>query len=823
MDVPSFAPQKFTADRLGEFFLRVTRGLIIAVVATLPLLFVPGLTTLTGVMKTYLVLAAVLLALVAYSLGVLRRGSIAFRFPLLLVGWWSVVAAAVVAGLMAPQVKVAFLGTGLEIHTVGFLLLGGVLMTMMQLFREVKPAIVYLYGGLFVSAFVLALWHIARLMFGADALSFGILSSSAATLVGSFNDLALFLTLVVLVGLISLLQLTLPKALEIALAVIMVVSLVMLGVINFSAVWFVLGLFSLLLLMYALTKGRIGAARTSTPPSIAVTVLSLVVFMTSLVFIIGGASLGSTIAAKTGISYLEVRPSMTATLDILKATYQENAFTGSGPNHFNEAWTLHKDQSLNQSLFWNTPFNAGNGYITTWFVTGGLLAVIAWLGFIALFVVQGVRTLLRSSASDQFWYFIATVSFAVAAFVWGMALFYVPGPVILFLGFVCTGLFIVAGEALSQKSYRTVNLLTNTRSGFVLIATVMIVIIGAVGVGYQASRHVAAFATFASASSIPVSENQVAEVTTTVARAYGFYQSDTFVRDLAAYQLREIQILAAKANPTAADTQRFGAILTASLESSSAAIAQRRSDARNWRVRGDIYSVLATAKIEGAYDRAVSDYNEARVRDPQNPYYDAQGAILAMSKDDAASARAALAEALKKKPNYTDALILLSQMDIAAGNIDEAIKSTEALISLESTNPGRYYQLGVLLSAKGSRDMAISAFSQAVALNPQYANARYLRAIEVLATGDKDTALAELAIVRDLNPDNAVVTDLIGKIERNEVTADTIKNGQTNSVSEPAPETTTDGEVTTVSTAPDTDLLTPINTVPTTASSTPTE
>lgn len=823
MEIPSFVPQKFTTDRLGEFFLRVTRALLIGVVAFLPLLFMPGLTALTGVMKTYMVLGVVLLALVTYSLGVLRRGSVAFRFPTLLLAWWAVVGVAAVAGLMAPQVTVAFLGTGIEIHTVGFVLIGGVLMSMMQLFREAKPSIVYIYGGLLLSAFVLALWHIARLILGADALSFGILSSAAASVIGSFNDLALFFTLVVLVGLISLLQLALPRALEIALVVITVLSLVMLGVINFSAVWFVLGLFSLLLLMYALTKGRIGAVRTTASPSIAVTVLSLVVFVTSLIFVIGGASLGSMIASKTGVSYLEVRPSMSATLDILKATYRENAFTGSGPNHFNEAWTQHKDQSLNVSLFWSTPFNAGNGYVTTWFVTGGLLAVIAWVAFLALFAVQGARTLLRTGANDQFWYFIATVSFAVAAFVWGTALFYVPGPVILLLAFVCTGLFIVASEALSQKSYRTLNLLTNTRSGFVLIASVMIVIIGAVGVGYQAARHVAAFAAFASASAIPGGENQAAEVTSTVARAYSYYQSDTFVRDLASYQLREMQILAAKTEPTAADTQRFSALLTAALESSSAAIAQRGSDARNWRVRGDIYSVLAAAKIEGAYDRAVSDYNEARARDPQNPYYDAQAAVLAMSKDDTAGARSALGEALRKKPNYTDALILLSQMDIAAGNIDEAIRTTEALISLEPANPGRYYQLGVLLSAKGDREMSISAFSQAIALNPQYANARYLRAIEVLAAGNKAEALAELAIVRDLNPDNAVVADLIAKIERDEVTAETIKSGQTNAVSEPAPETTADGDVTTVSNAPDTDLLTPVNTIPATASSTAAE
>jgi tetratricopeptide (TPR) repeat protein len=814
MDTPSFAPVTFTTDRISSLFLKLTRWVLVAAIVLLPLLFIPGAAVLLGVSKVMLMVAAVLLALITYSLYVLRRGSISLRFPPVLLAWWGVVLAASIAGLMAPQMKIAFLGLGLEIHTIGFLILGGVLMTMMMLFRDAKPTILYLYAGLFGVALVLGTLHIIRVLFGADVLTLGVLGAPTDTLIGSFNDLALFFTLVIIVGLIALVQLTLPRLVEGVLAAIMVVALVMLSIINFFTVWIILGLFGLLLLMYTLTKGRIGTTKSTSAPSTTVTLLSLGVCILATVFIIGGTSLGAFLTDKTGVTYLEVRPSLTATLDILQSVYSTDALTGAGPNHFNEAWTKYKDQSLNTTLFWNTPFSAGNGYITSWFVTGGILAVVAWLSFLGLFLYSGARTLLRASEQDHFWYFIATVSFTSALFVWGIALLYVPGSVILTLGFVSTGLFIVASEALSQKSSRTVNLLTNARTGFILIALVMVVIIGTVAVGYQAVRQFASITTFTSALTVAPGENQAAEVTARVAEAYMLYQTDTYLRDVAAYQLSEMRLLAANQSPTPAETERFRALLTAAIESSSVAIEERGSDARNWAIRGDVYTVLASAQVEGAYDRAMADYNEAKLRDPNNPYYDLQMAVLELSRNNNDGVRSGIAAALAKKPNYTDALMFLTELDIAAGNIDEAIRSTESLIAIESTNPGRYYQLGVLYSAKANREMAVAAFTAAIELNPQYANARYLRALEYLALGNTEAAVTELAVVRDLNPDNAAVSGLIGQIERGEVTPETITGQQSTPVAEPSSVTTTEGDVTTAETAPDTDLLTPVNTVP---------
>ncbi len=817
MDIPTFVPKRTQeSDVIGRRLFSVARSIAWISVALLPLVCIPALFPISLASKTLFMVFALALVVILASLAVLRDGQISWRPSPLFISWWMVVLSAGVAGIMAPQMQVAFVGETIDIHTVGFLVVAGVLMTVMQLFRTERVGALYLYTALLGSALVLGLFHILRILVGSDVLTLGFLNESTANVLGSFNDLALFFALAVLLGLIAVIQLSLPNWLKNVVVTAVVLSICMLTVINFSIIWLVLGLVSLLLLMYTLTKGRFGSAeqKSASVTNLSAVLLITFVFLTSAFFVVGGQLLGEKINQQTGVSYVEVRPSMTATFDIMRSVYGTNALTGAGPNHFAEAWTTHKDQSINQTLFWNTNFSAGNGYIPTWFVTGGLLAVVAWLVFFGLLVWTGIQTLLRP-VEDTFAYFLTTVSFVTAMFVWGISFVYVPGPVILLLGAASTGLFIAMSQAISPRPVWSYNLLTNVRTGFILITIVMVVIIGSIAVGYYSFRIVLAVSTYGGAFSIPTSETQATEVSQSLASAYSYYQSDVYVRDLALVQLAQIRQLLATENAGSAEQQQLAGLVTSGLQAAEQAIRVRASDARNWQVRADIYAVLASANVEGAMARATEDYTEAAKRDPQNPYYPLQRSVLALREDNEDEARRLIGESLSLKPNYTDALFLLSQLDIATGNIDEAIRTTESLISIEVGNPGRYYQLGVLHSANNNPDNAIAAFSQALQLNPQYANARYLRALEYAKKDDTTTALSELAIVRDLNADNAVtVNALMEQIENGTVTSSATS---TTPIAEPA---TDQNNSTTNPAVPESDLLTPVNAVNQTTAST---
>ncbi len=818
MEPTSFLPKLPTkADAISRTLMMIARTCLLAGVVLVPLSFVPGAPALLGASKVYMTLAMVLIALVCMSLAILRSGAVSLRVVPIVLAWWGVVLAGFVSALLSPTLLSSLFGDVLEIHTVAFLALLGCVMTMIPMVGMTKRSVVYVYGAGIVAAVLLVLFHTVRIFFGAGVLSFGQFSNLSMTPVGSFNDMGLFFGLVVLLSLVAVVQLALSRTILALIAGLVAASLGLLMVVNFFAIWVVLALFSLLMLMYTLTKDRFGKmddvhAHPATKTSVGGVGIIGLVFIIATLFLIGGANLGGVVVRATGVNYLEVRPSVTATIGIIRSVYGEHMLTGTGPNRFTEAWFQHKDPSISQTIFWDTPFTAGNGYVPTWFVTTGVIGLLAWLVFLLGYLYTGITILVRSHAADEFWYFTGTTAFVSGAFVWLMACIYVPGPAILIIGAACTGLLLVAEQAIMPKRMAVYNMLTTTRTGFMLIAVVMVVIISTIAIGYGAVRQVSAAYTFVTAAtSIPANATDPgAEIIVNISRAFTTYPTDTYAREAALYHMSSLNNLLGLESATPAEQDLFQRTVAAGVTAASEAVRLKPTDARNYRVLGDLYAVLAVINIEGARARADESYAYAEKLDPQNPYYVLQKSALSYRAKDLGAARSLAQMSLALKPNYTEALSLLAQVDIADGNVPQAIETTKSIIQLDSNNPGRYYFLGLLYSASSNSDAAIDAFTAALTLEPQYANAMYMRALEYVRKGDTASAKADLARVRDMNPDNASIDDLLSKVSRGEITADTLKNGQ--GVAESPTVSTDADEVTTTDQAPDSDLLTPVNT-----------
>ena len=793
--------------RLGQISLLITLILF-------PLFVLPQIDSLTFFPKVYVVLFGSLLSLLFVSLLILRSGSITLRATPLHLTWGLVMLSGVVSAIFSPNISTALFGDALEIHTVGFLVVMGLVILLLPIVGNSKKFFTYLYGSFVLSACLASLLFLSRLIFSSDFLSFGLLQGLSDNFIGSFNDLGIFLGCIVMVSLVALAQLDLPKKGLLIIGAVLGISLLVLASVNFFFIWVLITLFSLMLLMYVLTKDRFGQpADVSLHHNIPVVGAMLIgfVFLFSFIFLVGGTAIGTAISNVTGVNYIEIRPSMSATIDILRSVYSEQALVGIGPNRFAEAWNLYKDASINATVFWSTPFAAGAGYIPTWFVTSGMLGVLAWVSFLLAFLYTGIRTLLVSKQTDSFWFFMGTISFVAGLYVWIIAAIYVPGPTILLFGAVCTSGLIIAQKNLTAATDRTFNLLSSSKTGFILIAVVMVTIIGILLVGYGASKQAAAVYTFVTATNdiSADSPDAVAVVSGRIAQAYELYPTDTYARTLANYQLSYLNSLLGIAEPTPAQQQQFQNAISAALNASTLAVARKSTDARNWQMLADIYAGLSLLNIEGAKERAFESYKEAEIRDPKNPLYVLQKAAMEARSGNPTEARRLALLSLELKPNFTDALYLLSQLDIAAGDIKTAITMTESIISIEANNPGRYYQLGVLYGAIQNPDAAIAAFKSAITLNPSYANARYFLAQQYLIKGDSAAAISELEIVRDLNPDNASVSELIKNITSGAITARDFTTTPT--ISEADTVKTKNG-VTTTDTVPDTELLTPVNT-----------
>jgi tetratricopeptide (TPR) repeat protein len=809
-------PSERTVDTVAARLHSIAQYILVGVFGLLPILFLPFAEFSLAFTKTFAVVIALVAAVMLYSFAVLRTGTFRISLPLPVVALWLITIVAAASAFLSGDVRDAFVGDFLEQQTVAFLAIVALIVTVVPHVLTDKRHIYKLYIVLAGSAIALTLFHMLRIVFGADALTFGVFGGGQAlSPVGSWNDLAIFFGMAILLSIVALEQLQLAKHGKALFGAVTAVSLLMLTIINFSPVWFILLVVSLLVLVYSFARDRMTPAwLQGAPIDRSLSTLSLaiagLVFIVSFTMIAGGSVIGSRISELTGVSYVEVRPSLQATTDIISKTYSTDALFGIGPNKFSDAWRLHRDVSLNQTIFWNTDFVAGVGYIPSFFVTLGAIGGLMWIVFLVLYLVVGIRMLLNAVAPDRTWYFIGTSAFVAGLYIWGLSVIYVPGAALILTAALCTGLVLAARNAIEPHRERTIAMTGDRRSGFVLVSATMLVVIISMSALYMVGRQYASAYIFAQGERA-LASGDIETARERTAEANLLMNDDRYLRRSAEIEYAElINTLNLPVDTPDLET-RFRTALQNSITNAGRAVALDGTDANNLSILGAIYSAVVPLRIEGAYDRAKEALEEARALDPQNPIRALMLSRLAFAQGNVDEARGLMNEAIRLKPDYIDAAFLLSQLEIAAGNIDAAIDSTMRIIQLEPQNPARYFQLGVLELAKNDIERGVLALEVAIQLDPQYANARYYLAFAYDRLGRTADAQAQLEKVLETNPDNAEVIGLLEKLSRGEKLTEVPAQQQAPAVEQT--KTTTERGVDDVE-DPNSPLLTPVNPVP---------
>lgn len=798
-------------DSLGGFFQTITQYSVVALILLLPIIFIPGLPGTIGFDKVLLTLGVSLLVVVLVGLSALRYKSVATIVPLPLLAFWLFSIVGVVSALLSGDVQDSLRGSFIEPQTAGFFVVMALLMTIALVIQNSKRTSLRVLLAFGAASFLAVGYTFIRLFLDPGILSFGNFSSITNSPIGGFNDLAIFSALVVMLCLITMLHFHLRRREQSILVILLVLSLSLLTVVNFFHLWLVVGFFSLLLLVYILSKDTLfsnTSIEDSKPVSKVLVLATVLVCVVSVVFVVAGDYAGSKVSELTNVTYVEVRPSMEATIDIGRAVYGENILLGIGPNRFTDAWRLYKDKDINETLFWSTDFPAGFGFVPTLFITTGLLGGILILAFHVLYLRAGYKMLLKGENNDPFWNYFGVVTFVSSVFLWGMSYVYIPGATILLLTALFTGLSFVAYAALVPKAKIEVPLVNSRKRGFVIMAVVIITLVSAVAVLFTVIKQYSAQVTFlkANAEATTPEEFQVA-----IIQALQKYRDDTIVGALAQIKLLSMRQMLSIVEPTTDDQERFEALTIDAIALSNEAIAIDPTSPTPYATLADVLSVLSGTGFEGARERALENLTLAQARDPYNPAYSLFGATLAIQAKDLSKARSEIAKALELKPNYSQALFLLTQIDIQEGNIESALANTRQIISFEPNNPTRYYQLGVLLAANNDRGNAITAYETAIALDQNFANARYMLSLAYLAESRLDDALTQLKIVRETNQDNEQLNQLIKQLETGGL-ASLNGNNLEGAVDEVSPEE--DGESAVVTPVnPNTDLVTPVNTV----------
>jgi hypothetical protein len=171
---------------------------------------------------------------------------------------------------------------------------------------------------------------------------------------------------------------------------------------------------------------------------------ALFVLAVMLALFISQGSITNMLATSLDVSHVEVRPSWETTVAIAHQVYNANPIFGSGPGTFVQDWSLYRPRELNNTIFWNSDFDTGIGFIPTSFITTGAVGAIAWIVFLALFLMTGFRTLVIRSKEDEIVSFLSLSSFLGALYLWTIAIFQTPTPVLLSLAFLVTGISVAS-------------------------------------------------------------------------------------------------------------------------------------------------------------------------------------------------------------------------------------------------------------------------------------------------------------------------------------------------------------------------------------------
>jgi tetratricopeptide (TPR) repeat protein len=754
--------QRRSLDTISVWALLAT--LVLAIFILIPVTSVPFVAT-----KTFLLGAGALITLALYILARLSRGNVIFPPWMLVAALWLPTLAYALSSLFSGVMfNNAFWGSALENDTLGFMLIAAVLGTLAALLlRRSENYRSFLRTSALVFCVVVAL-EILFLIVGQFIPN---TVSPSISLIGSYEDLAFLLGLGVVSVLISFRFFEIRGRARTILLIGVVGALVLLAVANSSLVWTLLALVSLGLFVESVMRrtgsssnadlDELGSAHESAPVEAdegnRSLVLPLIILAISLFFLIGSA-LGQALANGLHANVVSVRPSWQSTLTVAQKTYATSPLFGTGPGTFGVAWLKNRDASLNSTVFWNTDFSSGIGFVPTSLVTTGILGALAWIGFLGLFIVFGLRMLIQRAPKDSFIRSVAILSFVASLYLFTTAIFSLPDSVILTLAFVFAGLFISTTRFAEGSGQWGIIFSRSPRVGFIIVFSLTILLLGSVVAAYTLVGHYIATAELTAASATLSTTGNLVIADTAAQNSISFAPSAPAYEiqaSIAAAKLNQLVSSAGAGLSATAAQQSFQSTLSGGINAALTATRLAPSDYQAWVLLGNLYAEAVPLGVTGAYDSAKTAYEKAQALNPTNPQIPYVLAQLNVANKDNKDAEDDLKTAIGLKQDYTAAIFLLSQLEVQDGNVKDALTAALAAAYFTPNDPNILFQVGILRAASNDLPGSAAALSAAVDASPQFANARYFLAAVYAKEGDYKDALTQIQAIAALSTANA--------------------------------------------------------------------
>lgn len=796
----------------GRLLESSTPVLLLLVLFLLPIFFVPSVEVSFQFSKMLLLSIVVLTTFVLWIIARLKDGKFVFPKTSLLLASGGILVVTLVSALFSGVAKTALVGQTLDVGTAGSLGVMFLLLFLVSCVFKSKDQIFYAYLVFLAAFFLIAAFQILRLIFGASFLSFGIFTDPAFNAVGKWNDLGIFFGIGAVLSLVTLELILLPKLFKALAYGVLATSLFFMAIVNFTPIWYVTTFFGLIFLVYLISFDRSDEASAVNPanqdshvipphnpaevnlansenqshssadvrvhlPSSEeqrissfrkIPQVSLIVLIISLTFILGGNSIGEAISNKFNIAQIEARPSWGATFDVAKKVLAVDPILGAGPNRFTQKWLLYKPDGINTTVFWNTDFNFGIGFVPTLLVTTGLLGSTLWVLFLGLFLYVGFRSIL-SVVDDKVSRYLVTSSFMVSLFLWMTNVFYIPSMTIVMLTFFFTGLFIASLSLSGAIQTKTISFINDPKKVFVSVLVLILLLISAIASGYYIVEKFMASVYFQKGVVKFNKEGNIDSAEKYLLKAVELDNDSSYYRSLVQIDAIRLSTLFSQDTKTISREvmqSRFQTLFSSALNHAEQAVTLGSDDYQNWISLGQVYELIVPLKIPNvsAYESAHNAYQQALNRNPKSPAILLTLARLEVAHDDNAKAKDYIGQALQQKNNYTDAIFLLAQIQVQEGNIKDAISSVEAAVILSPNDSGIFFQLGLLRYNIKDFKGAASAFEQAVTLNSSYANAKYFLGLAYAELGRSQEAIVQFKDLQTTNPDSQEIKLILSNL-----------------------------------------------------------
>lgn len=745
-------------------------------VAIMPIAFIPSKFIAIDVAKSIVLSVGVLLSAICYGFLAIRERKIAL--PPKSITWSGalLIVSLFISSALSVHFGKSIFGQGFEIGTAAMIL---IMLTAAFIAHEAvrrnNARVLSIYGVLYMVFIVVFLFQVLRLVFGPTFMTLAILNSPVSTLLGGWNNLAIFAGIIFTVLLTAVMTLQLSGKIKWFYYIVALAAFLTMYLVNHQITWMALLLtmiiFGAVLWYSKQVTSKTGLARCIAKTSWPVTIITIAV----AVLWYFGITLSGPVISATNTQYAEVSLPWQVTIDIVGGAIKNYPIFGIGPNHFAQAFMVYKPVIFNQTAAWGIEFPNGFGLIPTLFAAQGTVGIVLWILF-TVFMAIMIARVFRDLPAEREKKFVLLSSGLSFVFLWLMLILYVPSHAIVFLTFVMAGIFVAVASSNGKAKDVEIDW-SGSKAKAVMTVVVSIIILIVVYLLLIFVRKAIAVSYFSSGiKALTVSQNlDIANAKFKSALSMDY--SDIYLQALAEDdRMMAAQVISTATSSSQEVSDKISSLLNSGISAAREAIKYDPTNYYNYVAEGRVSALGAGIKVSNAYDNAVRAYSNAIAANRLNP-----SLYLALAQVQAAEGKyddslASVGRAIQLKDNYLDAVFFLSQLQATRGNLQDAVIAAQVATQINPSDPTLFFQLGLLLyNAKDYKDSAI-ALEKAVSLQPQYANAKYFLGLSYARLNKSAEAIAQFEDLEKSNPDNQEISMILsnlraGKMPFNDVKA----------------------------------------------------